>query len=307
MMKANLKSGDTVRAKIFPNPAVRPVQRAFTLIELLVVIAIIAILAAMILPALAKAKEKARLISCNSNLRQWGLALRMYLDENNDRLPRDGMNPTTFSPGDSQQVNAWFNLLPEYVAERPLASYTTNAVDNAERNSHIVPFPGEKGKIFECPGAQMVGADFGILDGTIPPGPPSAPHGKDGFFSYVMNIDLKHNQPNYTSYYPYPEMIKFTKIKRPMETVFMFDMVFSPTTESDVNSSPQYNSVNPAGRWRSFASRHNKGGNIVFMDSHVSYAKTVTVQAGGTPGGQNPQEFPGYFLIWNPLYRDLKP
>ena len=73
-------------------------RAGFTLVELLVVIAVIAILAALLLPSLAKAKESARRIRCASNLKQILLAAGIYADENNDRFPAQ--------PGDGVAVSA---------------------------------------------------------------------------------------------------------------------------------------------------------------------------------------------------------
>jgi prepilin-type N-terminal cleavage/methylation domain-containing protein/prepilin-type processing-associated H-X9-DG protein len=289
---------------------------AFTLIELLVVIAIIAILAAMLLPSLAKAKESARRARCLSNLRQWGMAEVMYAADNQDGIPRDGygadgswFSTKTYNglpTGTPDDPFAWFNLLPLYVGGKPMQyslyykDYNSAKGGKYDKAAKYFPFPSEKGPIWECPSASMSLAtiDTGALK---PPDPPASKPGQGGFFSYGMNIDLKRDA-NGTTAMPYPTMPKVSSFRKPSEIVFMFDIVFDPVTEV-VNGSPGYNSVNPAGRQNSFASRHDRGGVINFLDGHVRYFKTAYIQ-------DNPSSNSGGFreplisdVIWDPPYR----
>ncbi|HAV64125.1 MAG TPA: hypothetical protein DCY13_17380 [Verrucomicrobiales bacterium] len=166
-----------------PCSTTRHPDPAFTLIELLVVIAIIAVLAGLLLPALAKAKQKAKDTACLSNMRQWGLAFRMYSDDFEDYFPYEG------APGHIGQgfnVEAWYNVVPRFAGQSSLQDLY---------NRTNPPQPGMN-TLFNCP---LVSKPL-----KSPPTPVNA------YFMYGFNNRMDPNGP---------ARFRVSQVRKPVETV----------------------------------------------------------------------------------------
>ncbi len=245
------------------------------------VIAIIAILAAMLLPALAKAKAKAQQAGCVSNLRQWGLANSMYVDDSNQVYPwpryqvsivGEQDNPTWtviqqfYNVGQGNDV--WFNVLPSYVASQPLYYWTDPARTANFYNAKT---------IFNCQTMLAMGysssdlsSGHGFVDVTQRP-----------IFNYAMNSKSLANEPGAarlrTSMIVHPSyFVNFSEVRDRSD-----DLPFNV-----VGNANYLDLGTPHCYTTRFSARHSAGGDIAFGDGHVKWYKYpyVVNSTGNDPG-----------------------
>jgi len=237
-------------------------RSAFTLIELLVVIAIIAILAAMLLPALANAKEKGKRTKCTNNLRQIGIALQIYANDNQDSLPR-------WQPSDPSKGQSLWDLAWSMAAGLGGGSATASA--------------NQLRQICYCPGGFTTVQDTSFWwDYTS----------GHRVTSYQFIISRDGAQTGYPTTLRAPKgfLLKITTPYTNLYNSATTEMVTDVTpSEGAGNLSDKFTGVytsNPTEIPRGYNASHMAGsvpagGNILFMDNHIEWRKFRQMQCWG--------------------------
>ena len=223
-----------------------PSCRGFTLIELLVVIAVIAILAGLLLPALARAKEKAKAIKCTSNEKQISLGYLLYADDHADHLPVAGQPEPSMGAG-WVAPSRWFQEISTYIA-RAETNYTTLVA---------------KGKVVVCPSAK--------IDKSIPKTVP----GFEGYGGYGHNWAYLGYTPENADKKLARQRI--TSVTKPVETAMNGD---SLDPGPGINWW-DYGYIDPPSVTKDFPYvRHGRGGNYAWVDGHVALGRWKDMSTG---------------------------
>jgi prepilin-type N-terminal cleavage/methylation domain-containing protein len=233
-------------------------RRAFTLVELLVVIAIIGILAALLLPALSRAKDRARNAICISNLKQWGVTWRLYTDENNDTF----MSGAPFNWARGAWVLSFTNGYPQ----KPPLLLCPKATDRrgpGEYETHDSPTDPNAADM----GGPTTAYDFPIPDPANPALPLTASYGLN---CWVYNPPTNNIQGRGIDYH----WKKYSAPPQPSVTPLFLDSMWRGGGPSPTDAPPDFN-----GQETGFSNnemcffaieRHGKGVNIVNFDGSVN-------------------------------------